>query len=98
METSTHNISELKPEQREAAEKLLGRSLANFQNAAIRVIEGGNEIVIRFFGGQKSLPNGKKSGGWDIPACFQVLDDLNDQQQAEYNAAISQPVRLSRSS
>ncbi|MDZ4658310.1 MAG: hypothetical protein SH868_12095 [Bythopirellula sp.] len=99
METNASNISDLGPEQRAAAEKLLGRSLANFQKIAIKALEGGNDIIVRFFGSAREkneLPNQDQYSGWAVPACFQVLTDLSDVEQADYEAVLSQPVTLSR--
>lgn len=96
METVLYNISDLQPEQREAAEKLLGRSLVDFEKVAVRVLEGGSHIVIRFFGGQQRETNVGPAGKWHVPSCFDVLTDLGDKERAEFDAVVSQPVRLSR--
>lgn len=99
MESNVTNISDLGPEQRAAAEKLLGRSLAKFQKVAIKAFEGGNDIIVRFFSSAREkneLPHQDQDGGWAVPACFQVLTDLSDVEQADYEATLSQPVTLSR--
>lgn len=99
METNSHNISDLRPEQREAAEKLLGRSLVNFQKVVVKVLEDGNDIVVRFFGGKKNGADetqGPSKGNWDVPACFNVLTDLTDEERADYDAVVSESVTLSR--
>lgn len=96
MEASIKNLSALKPEQREAAEKLLGRSLADLQNAVIRIAESGGEIVIRILSSSQLNTQESKSDGWAIPACFRVLDDLTDEQSSDYDTTTSQPVRLTR--
>ena len=96
MEPITSNISDLKPEQRDAAERFLGQSLANFQKVAIRVVDGGNAIVIRFFGGKQNGTANSNTGKWDIPACFNVLTDLSDEERAEYDTVVSEAVKLSR--
>lgn len=88
-------ISDLKPEQREAAEKLLGRSLVNFQKVAIKVLEGGNKIVLSFFGNKQERQPKPPAGNWDIPSCFSVLTDLTDEERAAYGATLSLPVNLS---
>ena len=95
METTSRNISDLEPEEREAAEKLLGRSVVNFQKIAVRVLEGGNDMVIRFFGGRQSEDKDEAAGNWDIPACFNVLTDLSDEERAEFDAVVSEPVKFS---
>ena len=96
METTSRNISDLEPDEREAAEKLLGRSLTDFQKVAIRVREDGNDIVVRFFGGKQNGAADPTAGKWDVPACFNVLADLSDDERADYDAVVSQPVTLSR--
>jgi len=96
METSSRNISELSPDQREAAEKLIGRSLVNFQKVVVRVMEEGNDVVVRFSGGPQDKPSQQPAGNWDIPACFNVLTDLSDAERNEFNAVVSEPVHLSR--
>lgn len=96
METTSHNVNDLRPEQREAAERFLGRSLVNFQKVAINVLEGGNDIVVRFFGGKESKKPEPPRGGWDVPDCFNVLTDLADDERADYDATLSMPVKLSR--
>lgn len=95
METS--HISDLQPKQREAAERLLGRSLVNFQKVAVKVLEGWNDIVVRFFGGKQEKQPEPPAGNWDIPACFNVLTDLSDEERADYDATLSLPVKLSHS-
>lgn len=97
METAFNNLTELGPEQRAAAEKFLGRSLANFQNVAIKVFTEGNDIVVRFFGGKEPQQQTPSPYGWKIPSCFQVLSDLTDEERTDYDAVVSQPVTLSRS-
>ena len=96
MDPISSNISDLKPEQRDAAERFLGRSLANFQKVAIRVLDGGNAIVIRFFASEQYGTANSNAGKWNIPACFNVLTDLSDEELAEYDAVVSEPVKLSR--
>lgn len=96
MEITFNNISELGPEQW-AAEKFLGRSLADFQNVAIKVFAEGNDIVVRFFGGKEPKQQTPSPDGWKIPTCFQVLSDLTDEERSEYDSVISHPVKLSRS-
>lgn len=96
METSSSNISDLRPEQREAAERLLGRSLASFQKVVVKVLEDGNDIVVRFFGGKQHKTPEQPQGNWDVPACFNVLTNLTDEERADYDAAVSEPVKLSR--
>lgn len=96
METTSGNMNDLLPEQREAAEKLLGRSLVNFQKVAIKVAEGGNDIVVRFFGEKESKKQEPPRSGWDIPDCFNVLTDLPGDERADYDATLSMPVKLSR--
>ena len=96
METSSNNISDLRPEQREAAEKLLGRSLVNFQKVVVKVLEDGNDIVVRFFGCKQPPASEQSPGSWDVPACFNVLTDLTDEECADYDAVVSEPVTLSR--
>lgn len=96
METTPNNVNDLGPEQREAAEKLLGRSLVNFQKVAIKVLEGGNDIVVHLFSEKESQQPEPSKSGWDIPACFHVLTDLADDERAEYDATLSMPVKLSR--
>jgi len=68
METTSQNISDLAPEQRQAAEKLLGRPLVNFKKVVISVVEGGNDIVIRFLGKKSSESNEGSEGNWKIPS------------------------------
>jgi hypothetical protein len=97
METAFNNVTELGPEQRAAAEKFLGRSLANFQNVAIKVLAEGNDIVVRFFGGNEPKQQMPAADGWKIPSCFQVLSDLTDEERSDYDSAMSRPVKLSRS-
>jgi hypothetical protein len=93
----TTHISDLGPEQREAAEKLLGRSLASFQKVAIKVLEGGGDIVVRFFCGKQEKKPEPPAGSWDIPTCFNVLTDFSDEERADYDATLSLPVKLSHS-
>jgi hypothetical protein len=97
METAFNNITELGPEQRAAAEKFLGRSLANFQNVAIKVLAEGNDIVVRFFGGKEPKKEAPSPNGWKIPSCFQILSDLTDEERSDFDSVISRPVKLSRS-
>jgi hypothetical protein len=96
METSSNNIRDLQPEQREAAEKLLGRSLVNFQKVVVKVFEDGNDIVVRFFGGKQRETPEQPQGNWDVPACFNVLTDLTDEECTDYDAVVSESVKLSR--
>lgn len=96
METSSHDINELTPDQREAAEKLIGRSLVNFQTVVVRVLEEGSDVVIRFSGAPQNKPSQHPAGNWDIPACFNVLTDLSDAERKEFDAVVSEPVHLSR--
>ena len=96
METSSNNIRDLQPEQREAAEKLLGRSLANFQKVVVKVFEDENDIVVRFFGGKQRETPEQPQGNWSVPACFNVLTDLTDEERTDYDAVVSEPVKLSR--
>jgi hypothetical protein len=96
METTSRNISELSPDQRQAAEKLLGRSLLNFEKVIVRVLEEGSDIVIRFSGRPRDAASSLAAGKWDIPACFNVLTDLSDAERREFDAVVSQPVTLSR--
>ena len=98
MESTSRNISDLSPDQRQAAEKLLGRSLVNFEKVVIRVLDEGNDIVIRFSGGPQNGVSSPAAGKWDIPACFNVLSDLSDAERREYDAVVSEPVKLSRPS
>ena len=95
MKTTSRNISDLEPEEREVAEKLLGRPLVNFQKMAVRVLEGGNDIVIRFFGGKQAEVIDEAAGKWDVPACFNFLTDLSDEERAEFDAVVSVPVKRS---
>jgi len=97
METRSQNISDLRPEQRKAAEKLLGRSLASFQKVAVKVLESGNDIIVRFFGAKQQKEPEQLTGRWDVPACFNVLADLSDEERVDYDATLSEPVKLSRS-
>ena len=96
METISRDISDLAPEQRQAAEQLLGRSLVDFQKIVVRVLDGGHDIVVRFMGGEGNGVAAPPAGKWAVPACFNVLADLSDQQRAEFDAVVSEPVRLSR--
>ena len=96
METTSRNISDLEPEEREAAEKLLGRPLVNFRKMAVRVLEDGNDIVIRFFGGKQAEVIDEAAGKWDVPACFNILTDLSDEERDKFDAIVSAPVKLSR--
>lgn len=99
MQSNVSNISDLRPEQRAAAEKLLGRSLVNFQKVAMKIIEGNNDIVVRFFGNpdeKHDLPDQSYSDSWEVPSCFKVLTDMSDEELADYDAVLSQPVTLSR--
>ena len=96
METTSRNISDLEPEEREAAEKLLGRPLVNFQKMAVRVLASGNDVVIRFFGCKQAETIDEAAGKWDVPACFNILTDLSDEERAEFDAIVSMPVTLSR--
>lgn len=95
METTIQDVRALRPEQREAAERLLGRSLADLQNAVIRVVESGGEIVIQIFKNSQRPIQESKTGAWAVPTCFRVLNDLTVDQQADYDATISRPVSLS---
>lgn len=97
METTSRNIRELSPDQRQAAEKLLGRSLVNFEKVMVRVLEEGSDIVIRFSGGPRDGTSQPVAGKWDIPACFNVLTDLSDAERQDFDAVVSEPVRLSQS-
>ena len=96
METISRNISELSPDQRQAAEKLLGRSLVNFERVMVRVLEEGSDIVIRFSGGPREATSQPASGKWDVPACFNVLTDLSEAERQDFDAVVSEPLRLSR--
>ena len=96
METTSCNISDLSPDERQAAEKLLGRSLVDFEKVVVRVGESGNDVVIRFSGGPRNGTPQPPVGKWDIPACFNVLTDLTDAERNEYEAVVSEPVHLSR--
>lgn len=96
METISRDISDLAPDERQAAEKLLGRSLVDFQKIVVRVLDGGHDIVVRFLGGEGNGAASPPAGKWAVPAGFNVLADLTDREQAEFDAVVSEPVKLSR--
>lgn len=96
METISRNISELSPDQRAAAEKLIGRSLVNFEKVIVRVLEEGSDIVIRISSGPRDGTPHPGASKWDIPTCFNVLTGLSDAERKEFDAVVSEPVRLSR--
>ena len=96
VETTSQNISDLAPEQRQAAEKLLGRPLVNFQKVVVRVVEGGDDIVIRFLGKKSRESNETPEGNWKIPSCFNVLTDLSDEERKDFDTVVAEPVKLSR--
>lgn len=95
MDNSVNNITELNPEQRAAAEKLLGLSLADYHNVAIKVMAKDSDIEVRFIGHKEQQQLSTTQDGWNIPACFRILSDLDDKEQAEYESALSLPVKLS---
>ena len=96
METTSRDISELRPDERQAAETLLGRSLVDFQKIVVRVLDGGHDIVVRFMGGEGNGAAAPAGGKWAVPASFSVLADLTDEERAEFDAVVSEPVKLSR--
>ncbi len=36
------------------------------------------------------------AGKGDVPACFNILTDVSDEDLAEFDVAVSEPVKLSR--
>ncbi len=98
METISRNISDLQPAERQAAETLLGRSLAGFQKVVVRVMDGGTDVVVRFFGGERGRGGPSAPGTWAVPASFSVLTDLSDAERADYDAAMSTSLKLSDNS
>lgn len=96
METSSRNISDLSPDQREAAEKLIGKSIVNFERVVVRILEDGSDIVIRFSTGPRNGTSTPAPGKWNVPSCFNVLTDLSLAERQEFDAVVSEPVHLSR--
>ena len=96
METISRDISDLGPDERQAAETLLGRSLVDFQKIVVRVLDGGHDVVIRFLGGETNGTAPPPAGKWAVPASFNVLADLTDAERADFDAVVSEPVKLSR--
>ena len=96
MESISRDVNDLRPEERQAAEKLLGRSLVDFQKVVVRVLGGGRDVVVRFIGGKETEPAAPPTGKWAVPACFNVLADLSQAERAELDAALAEPVKLSR--
>jgi hypothetical protein len=89
-------ISDLQPEQREAAERLLGQSLAEYQKVAIHIPTDGMRISVSFFKEQNGHDNQQSARGWQIPSCFDVLSDLDKEELANYDVVVSIPTTLSR--
>jgi hypothetical protein len=96
METSSYNSSDLSPDQREAAEKLIGRPLVNFEKMVVRDVEEGSDIVIRFSLGPNGGSPTPGPSKWNVPNRFNVLTDLSETERKDFDAVVSEPVRLSK--
>lgn len=96
MEPTSRDIRDLEPHERQADETLLGQSLVDFQEIVIRELDGGHDIVIRFLGREGNDAAAPPAGKWAVPACFNVLTDLSDEQRVEFNAVLIKPLKLSR--
>ena len=94
METTSRDIRDLRPDERQAAETLLGRSLVDFQKIVIRELDGGHDVIIRFLGREGNDAAVPPAGKWAVPACFNVLTDLSDEQRVEFDAVVSAPAKL----
>jgi hypothetical protein len=87
METIVHNVGELGPSDRTAAEALVGHALAEHQQLVIQVVD----VAVR----EGDSPAGDR--GDQLPEWCNVYAGLSDEQIAELEGAISRRLDLTRS-
>jgi hypothetical protein len=95
MEITSSNVGDLSPDERHAAETLLGRPLGNSERVAVRVLNAEKDAVNRSPGAPQNGTAQPAESKWAIPACFNVLADLTDAERKEFDAIVSTPLNLS---